>query len=140
MLMAGGIRLKVSGRQISTLGQQAVDALKTNRMFVAVGVLLRDDPPPIEMLSTAAQRLSDLIGEAVVPLENDIGKAAVKHFAAFQRDYGPLAGQLAALDLAGSDRADALVQTLASTLQTDASDAPQRLGAKESSLHDDLKW
>jgi hypothetical protein len=140
MLMAGEIRLKVSGRQISAAGQQAIDVLKTNKSFGAVGVSLRDDRPSNETLSRAATRLTDLIGDAVVPLEQDISKAAVRHFAVFQREYGPLAGQLAALNLAGADRGRTLVQELSSVLQTDASDAPQRLGGEESSLYDDLKW
>ena len=33
MLMSGEIKLKVSGREVTTAGQQAIDALKTNNSF-----------------------------------------------------------------------------------------------------------
>ena len=44
MLVAGQIKLKLSGREIAVPGQQAIDALKTNNSFKPVGVALRDAP------------------------------------------------------------------------------------------------
>ena len=77
-LIAGEIKLKVSGREVTVAGQQAIDALKTNNSFKSVGVALRDDRPSMEVLARAAERLTDLSGEQIVPLEEDIGKAAQK--------------------------------------------------------------
>lgn len=67
LLVAGDIKLKVSGREVTVNGQQAVDALKSNRAFKTVGVALRHDKVAMEVLALAAQRLTDLIGEMVVP-------------------------------------------------------------------------
>ena len=44
------------------------------------------------------------------------------------------------LGLAGSDRIRTLNQDIADVLFTDASDAPQRLGAETSAIYDNLKW
>ena len=140
MLMAGEIKLKVSGREVTAAGQQAIDALKTNNSFKPIGVTLRDERPSIETLGRAAERLTELIGDTVIPLEQEISKAAAKHFPRFQYDYGSLGEKLVGLGLAGGDRIQAMNQELADVLFTDASDAPQRLGAETSALHDNLKW
>jgi hypothetical protein len=140
MLVAGEITLKISGREVKAAGQQAIDALKTNKSFGNIGVSLRDVKPSIDVLARAAQRLTELSGEAVIPLEQDISRAAVKQLPLYQRDYGPLAEKLGSLNLPGADRLRSLNQELADVLLTDASDAPERLGGEESVLHDKLKW
>lgn len=140
MLMAGEIKLKVSGREVTAAGQQAIDALKTNNAFKQIGVALRDERPSIETLARAAERLTELVGDMVIPLEQEISKAAAKHFPRFQHDYGSLAEKLSGLGLAGSDCIRTLNQDIADVLFTDASDAPQRLGAEASAIYDNLKW
>lgn len=80
------------------------------------------------------------MGDMVIPLEQEISKAAAKHFPRFNRDYGSLAEKLNGLGLAGSDRIRTLNQDIADVLFTDASDAPQRLGAETSAIYDNLKW
>jgi hypothetical protein len=57
MLMAGEIKLKVSGREVTAAGQQAIEALKTNTSFKQIGVALRDERPSIETVGRAAERL-----------------------------------------------------------------------------------
>lgn len=140
MLMAGELKLKVSGREVTAVGQQAIDALKNNNSFKQVGVALRDERPSIETVGRAAERLTELVGDMVIPLEQEISKATAKHFPRFQHDYGSLAERLSALRLAGSDRIRSLNQDIADILFTDASDAPQRLGAESSAIYDNLKW
>ena len=140
MLVAGEITLKISGREVKAVGQQAIDALKTNKSFGNIGVSLREAKLSNEVLARAAQRLTELRGDAVIPLERDISDAAVKQFPHYQRDYGPLAEKLAGLGLPGVERLRSLTQELADVLLTDASDAADRLGGEESALYDNLKW
>ena len=140
LLVSGEVKLKVSGREVKVNGQQAIDALKTNNSFKPVGVLLRQDNVPKEVLAKAAERLTDLIGDMVIPLEPDICKAAAKHLPQFQHQFAPLAEKLETLDLPGAERVRTLNQQIADLLFTDASDAPQQLGAPESALYDGLKW
>lgn len=140
LLVAGEIKLKVSGREVTVNGQQAIEALRTNNAFKMVGVALRDGRPSLDVLARAAQRLTDLAGDTIIPLEDEISKAAAKHFPQFQHRFGPLAEKLTALGLPGAETVRALNQTLADVLLTDASDAPQRLGGEESLLYGGLKW
>ena len=140
MLVAGEIKLKVSGREVTTAGQQAIEALKSNNTFKPIGVSLRDERPSIETLARAAQRLTELLGESIIPLEQEISKAASKHFPRLQHEYGPLAEKLNSLKVAGVERMRELTQGIAELLFTDASDAPQRLGGEESLLFTNLKW
>lgn len=140
MLVAGEIKLKVSGREVTAAGQQAIDALKTNKSFGTAGVALRDERPSMETLARASERLTDLIGDSVIPLEQEISKAAVKQFPRFQQSYSPLAEKLKGLQLAGVARIESLNQEITDVLFTDGSDAPQRLGSEFSALYDNLKW
>lgn len=140
LLIAGDIKLKVSGREVTVNGQQAIDALKTNNAFKNVGVALREERPSMEVLARAAERLTELVGDLVVPLEDEISKTAAKHLPRFQSRFAPLEGKLSSLGLPGSDRIRSLNQEIADILLTDASDAPQRLGGEESSLYNSLKW
>jgi hypothetical protein len=140
LLVAGEIKLKVSGREITVNGQQAIDALRTNNSFKTVGVALREERPSIEVLARAADRLTDLVGDSVVPLEDEISKTASKYLPQFQYRIASLKGTLSSLKLPGAERVDSLNREIADILFTDASDAPQRLGGEESSLYNDLKW
>lgn len=140
MLVAGQIKLKVSGREVSVSGQQAIDALKTNNSFKTVGVLLREGGPTPDMLGRASERLTQLTGESVIPLAAEISKAAGKYFTSVQQKFGALPEKLTGLGLKGADRLGTLSHDLMECLLTDASDAPERLGAESSSLHESLMW
>ena len=141
LLYAGEIKLKVSGREITAIGQIAIDALRTNNSFKNVGVLRRLTRPPIDVLARAAERMTELSGDAVLPFpEDEISKAANKHFPQFQQRYGPLAVKLADLGLPGAERIQVLNQDLADILLSDSSDVYLRLGSESSPLYESLKW
>ena len=140
MLCAGEVKLKISGREVSTAGQHAIDGLKSNNSFRTVSISLRQERPSMDTLARAAQRLSLLVGDTVIPLEQEISKAAARHLPRCQQDYAPLQARLSALSLSGPDRVQALVQQMADLLFSDASDATKLLGAETSALHDDLTW
>ena len=140
LLVAGEIKLKVSGREVTSVGQQAIEALSTNNKFKTVGVLLRGEKLKPEVLARAAERLTDLVGDQVIPLENEISRAAAKQFPQFQHRFGPLVEKLGSLGLPGAETVRSLNQELADVMLTDASDAPQRLGAEDSALYANLRW
>ena len=58
----------------------------------------------------------------------------------FQSRFAPLGEKLDSLGLPGADRVQSLSKDIADVLFTDASDAPERLGGKESNLYESLKW
>ncbi|MBR2514422.1 MAG: BREX system P-loop protein BrxC [Halomonas sp.] len=140
MLLGGVIKFKVSGREVTVNGQQAIEALKTNNTFKNVGISLREDRPSMAMLALASSRLTELSGDMVVPLEDAISKAATKLFPELQQRYASLAGRLQMLGMVGDDRLEAMSRDLADIQLTDGSDAPQRLGREESSLFNNLVW
>ncbi len=140
MFIGGMVKLKVSGTELNSSGQKAIDAIKNNNTFKLAGVNLRDDRPSPEMCLKAAERLTELTGDTVFPMEDDISKAAVRYFNLAQRDFAPLVEKLKAMNIPGDDRLDSLSQDLADMLASDASDAPQRLGAEESQVFSSLQW
>ncbi|MFH2063613.1 MAG: BREX system P-loop protein BrxC [Pseudomonadota bacterium] len=140
LLLAGEIKLKVSGREVTVNGQQAIDALKTNNAFKSVGVSLRVGRPSNEILARAAGRLTELIGDTVVPLEDEISKTAAKHLPQFQSRFAPLGEKLKTLHLPGAERLQSVSKEIADILFTDASDAPEKFGGEESVLYENLKW
>lgn len=140
LLIAGEIKLKVSGREVTVNGQQAIEALKTNTSFKSVGVAVRQGRPSNDVLARAATRLTDLVGDQILPLEDEISKTAIKHFPQFQHRFAPIAEKLSSLGLAGAETIRSFSQEIADCLLSDASDAPQRLGGEESALFNGLKW
>jgi len=140
LLVGGEIRLRVSGEDITVRGATAVESLKTNAAFNRVGVDLRDGGIPPESLIRAAERLLELTGEDVLPLEDDISKVVTRRFPDLQRDYAYLPSDLRNLQLAGPERADGIGDRLSEILKGDASDAAARLGSEDCALFDDLKW
>ena len=140
MLLSGDVKLRVSGREITANGQQAIDALKNNNSFKKVGVALREERPDTEVLGRAATRLTQLSGKTVLPLEDDICKTAARTFSNCQHRFGTLSERLVSLGLAGRERAQDLSDELRDMLLADASDAPARLGAAESTLYESLQW
>jgi hypothetical protein len=140
LLVAGEIKLKVSGREVTANGQQAIDALKTNNAFKPVGVSLREGRPSMEVCARASERLTELIGDMVMPLEQDISRATAKYLPQFQSRFASLGEKLNSIELPGSDRIRSLNKDIADVLFTDASDAPERLGGEESILYENLKW
>ena len=141
MLVAGEIKLKVAGREVTVNGQQAIDALKTNNAFKSIGIALRGgDRPSNEVLARAATRLTELTGDSVIPLEDEISKVTTKLFPQLQHQYGPLTEKLRGLNLPGVDRLQSLTHEINDVLLTDASDAPRRLGNEQSELFESLKW
>lgn len=94
LLAAGEIKLRVSGREVTVNGQQAVDALRTNNAFKIIGVALRDVRVPPPVLARAAERLTDLTGDTVIPLEDEISKATAKYLPQCQHRFGPLPEKL----------------------------------------------
>jgi hypothetical protein len=121
---------------------EALAAFSSNKQFGAIGISLRAEKPDPEALARASDRLRDLSGENILPLEDDIAVAAKKHFPAFQATFGPLAVELRNLGLpaACSERAEGLVEDLTEVVSGDGSDAVKRFGGPESPLHDDLVW
>lgn len=140
MFIGGMVKLKISGADLTSSGQKSIDAIKTNNSFKVVGVNLRDDRPSPEMCLKAAERLTELTGDTVFPMEDDISKAAVRYFNVAQRKFAPLVEKLKAMGIPGDERLDSLSQDLADMLASDASDAPQRLGAEESQVFSTLQW
>jgi hypothetical protein len=140
MLVAGEVKLKVSGREITVNGQQAIEALKNNNSFKPVGVSLRDERPSTDMLARAAERLTELSGEVIVPLEDDISKAAAKYLQPKSSVFASIGEKLSSLGINGKTRVMTITEKIDSLLLTDASDAPQTFGSEESDLYTDLKW
>jgi hypothetical protein len=139
-LVTGDIKLNVSGREVTVNGQHAIEGLKTNNAFKSVGVSLREGRPSNEVLALAAQRMTELTGDTVVPLEDEISKAAAKYLPQFQTRFGSLGEKLHHLNLPGADRLQSLGREIADLLFTDASDAPARLGGEDAGLYADLDW
>ena len=120
MLASGSIKLRISKNEISTPTPQAVEALKGLQSFNKIGLMLRSDRPPIEYLIRTAERLLELTGKSVLPLERDIAMAVLADFPEFQKKYTSLSIRLANLGLAGSDRVAELCEQISELLQSDA--------------------
>lgn len=142
MLIAGEIKLRISGEDITVPGDVAIDGIKNTNSFNKIGIGLRaraSKPDPNTVLR-AAERLLKLTGEEVLPLEQEISKSVIKHFPDFQQDYAPLAVRLGNLGLSGIEKAQSIQEGIAEILKGDASDATNRLGAADCPFYENLLW
>ncbi len=140
LLVAGVLKLNVSGKSVTLPGQQAIDALKSNNAFKSIGVSMQVDQPGPEQLALAARRLTELSGDQVMPTPAEIGKASFKLFSSAQSNFSYLPEKLRTLQLVGDEKVESLLQELNNSLSVDCSDAVTLLGAQQSSLFDTLTW
>ena len=122
---------------------ETIAAFATNKAISAVGIALRQERPDPEALIRASDRLRDLTGENILPLEADIATAAKKHFPTYQSRFGPLAVELRSLGLDASgqaEKAENLAGDLTEVVSGDGSDAVHRLGGADSPLYESLLW
>ena len=140
LFVAGEIKLRIGGQDYVVKNDDTLGALGSNRALGPVGIALREERPAPEALARACDRLRDLTGENVLPLEDEIARTAKKHFPGFQQKYSALAIELTSLKLTGAERAVDLASDLTQVIQGDGSDAILRLGGVNSPLFDFLQW
>jgi hypothetical protein len=140
--LGGLVKLRIAGQDHQVKSDESLAAFASNRSFGAVGISLREERPDPDALLRASERLRDLSGENIMPLEDEIAAAAKKHFPIYQAAFGPLSVELRNLGLPAecSDRAESLVSDLTEVVSGDGSDAVKRFGGAESPLHQDLLW
>jgi hypothetical protein len=140
--LGGLIKLRIAGQDHHVKSDQAQAALASNKAFAAIGVSLRDERPAPEALLRAAQRLAELSGESVMPLEQDVAVAARKLLPEYQAVFGPLAVELSSLGLPTETiaKADELTNDLREVVSGDGSDAVVRFGGADSPLHGRIQW
>ncbi len=140
MLTAGLIKLRIGGENVTVRGETAINNLKNTINFKKIGIFLSEDKISLEVLSRARERLLDLTGDDVLPLQEDISRCVMRRFPDLQREYAGLVSQLQLLALPGVDRAESLLNNLAEIVKGDASDAALRLGGETCAFYDDLCW
>jgi hypothetical protein len=134
LFRSGELKLKISGQEITALGQLAIEGLRNNNAFKKVIVTLRDVKPKAEDLVRAASRLTGLMGEQVIPLEDDICKAANRYISTVQSEFSMLSQKLVNLELPGSEELQSICVMMGDLLSSDASGAPTKIGAEDSVL------
>lgn len=143
LLTGGEIKLRISGADHFIKDEDTVKSLASNKSIGSVGIQLRENRPTAEQLLRASERLKELTGEEVLPLEEDIGKASKKHLPKMQLKYASLAKTLAGFSLIDTKhptRAEELATDLAAVLQGDGTDAINRFGKEESPIYHSLLW
>jgi hypothetical protein len=121
-------------------GPAARDAVKSAVTFNRLGVSRRETQVSFEDLTRAAERLRDMFGIKVMPLEDSIAKAVKDHVGLLVDDLASLPERLRLLDLPGEERARNVVDTLTSLVQQDEVGKVSILAAEQSTLLADAKW
>jgi hypothetical protein len=137
------IKMRISGQDYLVKNDETLAAFASNRAIGAVGIALRQERPDPDALIRASDRLRDLTGENILPLEDEIAAAAKKHFPAYQALFGPLAVELRSLGLDSADqaaRAENLASDLTEVVSGDGSDAVNRMGGVATPLYESLIW
>jgi hypothetical protein len=140
LLRAGEIEVHTAGGVVRTPGPTAEEAFKSTVAFNRVGVSRRDSKPPLEALDRAATNLQQMFGDEVLPLEDHISRAVLKHVPGLIEKIGSLPDRLRLLGLPGEERAARLLQTITDLLKQDGSGATALLGAVDCHVPADTTW
>lgn len=140
--VGGLIKLRISGQDHNVKSDAAQAAFASNKAFGPIGISLRDERPAPEALGRAAERLGELSGDSVLPLEQEIAIAARKLLPEYQATFGPLAPVLSSLGLPADcvARAEELTTDLREVVSGDGSDAVRRFGGEDSPLFQRIQW
>lgn len=142
MFIASDIKLRISGQDVKVKGPKALESLKNVNGFnkIAVSAYQNSEKPSMEMLTKSVQRLAQLTGEQVAPLQDKIAEVVRRHFPEFQTKYSAIKTKLEYLALPGQEKAQEVQDGIAEVLKGEGSDAAFRLGKPESDLYDNLIW
>jgi hypothetical protein len=143
LLTSGSLKLRISGADHFTRNDETIKAFASNRSFGSMTVDLRDAPPDPELVMRTSDRLKEITGTDVLPLEEEIAKVAKLYFPEYQIEFLNLSNQLnsiSLLDACHGDRAKDLGEQLASVLKGDGTDAISRFGKEESPLYHSVIW
>ncbi len=139
MLVAAEIVIKLNNREETVRNAQTIEALKNTANFNRVGIALREKNVTPDWMQRAAERLLEITGHEVLPLEENIARAVDEDFPDLATLLAPLPVQLQNLGLPGAERAAELQRDL-HALMVASGEIVERLGAPESELYDDAKW
>ncbi len=141
LFVASKITLRTGGVEVKTrAGNDALNAIRTTNTFNKVTIALRDTAPALESLLRAKDRLLQITGQEVAPIEEDISRCVIRHFPSYQQQYAPLRTRLENFALPGIDRIENVYDNLAESIKGGASDAVIRLGGEQCPFFDDLLW
>ena len=140
--VGGLIKLRISGQDHNVKSDPAQAAFASNKAFGSIGISLRDERPAPEALGRAAERLTELSGDSVLPLEQEIAIAARRLLPDYQATFGPLTVELVSLGLPAEcvAKAEELTTDLREVVSGDGSDAVRRFGGEESPLFQRIQW
>lgn len=142
MFLASDIKLRVSGEDVKVKGPKAIEALKNVNGFNKIGISAYQatEKPTMQMLALSVQRLAQLTGDQVAPLQDRIAEVVRRHFPEFQTKYSAIKTKLEYLHLPGQEKAQEVQDGIAEVLKGEGSDAAFRLGKPDSDLFENLKW
>lgn len=141
MLLGGKIKLRRAGDWVKVKGPKAVEWLSSAQRFNETGIALnQDQQPSLAQRQKAAQRLAELTGVTVPPLDAQIAALALKHLGRLQSDLAPLPLRLENLALPGVDRARGIRESIEQCTTADGSEATFILSADDNGLYDALTW
>eukprot|EP00903_Cladosiphon_okamuranus_P003932 g3930.t1 len=139
LFYAQRVMIRTNGNDFSVIGDQTLAAFKNNSTFNQVNILQNTTEVPGSVRQLAAQRLTDLTGENVLPLPQRISDVAVKHLPRFLLEVQKLPQQVAGLGLP-EERLSRLQSSITNALMGDGSNSAMIFGAVESELYQDLLW
>jgi hypothetical protein len=139
LFYAQRIKIRTNGSDLSVIGDLSLAAFRNNSAFNQVNVLQNTAEVPTEVRQLAAQRLTELTGENILPLPQKISEVAVKHLPRFLLEVQKLPQQVAGLGLP-EERLSRLQSSITNALMGDGSDSAMIFGAQDSELYQDLLW
>lgn len=142
MLLGGKIKLRRAGSEwVKLKGPQAIEWLSNVQRFNEIGIALNQDrQPTLAEKQKAANRLTELTGVPVPPIDAKIAEVALKRIGPMTGDMAPLPLRLQNLGLPGVERAKGIRESIEQCITADGSQATFILSADSNGLYEALTW
>ena len=105
-----------------------------------MGVSRRDTRIPLETLERASNRLQEIFGVEVLPIEDNISRTARERVPGLVDSIASLPDRLRLLSLPGGERAANLLATCGDLIRQDAGGAASILGSPAGTIVADARW
>ena len=139
LFYAQKVKLLIGGKEYTVIGEDSLEAFRNVSNFNSVTLKPNLVEVPEEQRRAAAQRLSQLTGENVVPLPQIIAQTATQCLPRFQQEIQSLPYRLQNLGVK-TDRLERLQRSLNEALMSDGAEAIPLFGAADSEIFEDMQW
>lgn len=140
LFTAGMLSFRINSKNVTTRTAEAIDMIKTNPNFNKLGIFLRQRTRSIEEIKRAADALTRLTGDSIIPLENKVEEAGMRVAQEEFTKLFPLKQKITQLGITGEERANASLDSLKELSSGNGDMIVSMFASPDKELEQDIEW